>query len=254
MLNTMFNADLLALALFHLPGFYEPFSAISHLLGALVFLILGIILLRRSRAHRGRLIALSIYAFSCVLLMSMSGVYHMMERGGTAHSVMARLDHAAIFLLIAGTFTPTHAILFRGWRRWVPLAFIWTAAINAIVFRTIFFDSIAPWLNLTLYLTLGWFGAISAIFVVQAYGWRYVRPLAWGALAYTLGGVTEFASWPILIPRVIEGHEVFHVAVLIGAFYHWKFVAQFAVPEVRPESLTKPHRPWAGHWHRTSLN
>ena len=109
------------LELYHLPGFHEPFSAISHLFGALLFLALGVPLLLRGRGSFARVFYLGVYTFSCVLLFSMSGVYHMMVRGGTAHRVIERLDHGAIFILIAGTFTPAHGILFRGWLRWGPL-------------------------------------------------------------------------------------------------------------------------------------
>src|SRR5262249_24159331 len=96
--------------LYHLPGFHEPFSAISHLLGAVVFFLLGLLLLQRGRGNRTRLIYLSVFVASYVFLFSMSGVYHMMVRGGTAHRVMERLDHGAIFVLIAGTFTPAHGL------------------------------------------------------------------------------------------------------------------------------------------------
>ena len=64
--------------------------------------------------------------------MSMSAGYHMMEFGGTARSVMARLDSGAIFILIAGTFTPFLGILFRGWGKWASLILIWTLAISAL--------------------------------------------------------------------------------------------------------------------------
>ena len=104
--------------LYHLPGFHEPFSAISHLFGAGLFLVLGFLLLRRGWGDTARLIFLGVYAVSCVLLLSMSAVFHMVVRGGPAHRVMERLDHGAIFILIAGTFTPGHGLLFRGPLRW----------------------------------------------------------------------------------------------------------------------------------------
>src|SRR5437764_7650 len=107
--------------IYHLPGFHEPFSAMSHLLGAAVFLFLGCVLLLRGRRNPGGLIYLGVYAASVVLLLSLSGVYHMPVRGGTAHRVMERLDHSAIFVLIAGSFTPAQGILFHGWQRWGPL-------------------------------------------------------------------------------------------------------------------------------------
>src|SRR5687767_2832187 len=110
--------------LHHLPGFHEPFSAISHLLAAALFAWLGFLLLLRGRGDPLRQFFLGVYAGSCVVLFSLSGVYHQMERGGTAHRVLERLDHGAIFVLIAGTFTPVHGILFRGPLRWGPLVLI----------------------------------------------------------------------------------------------------------------------------------
>jgi channel protein (hemolysin III family) len=214
--------------LYHLPGFHEPFSAISHLLGAVLFCVLGLVLLQRGRGNSARLVFLGIFAGSCVLLFSMSGVYHMMVRGGTARQIMERLDHGAIFILIAGTFTPTHGLLFRGWLRWGPLLLIWAAALTGITLKTIFFDDLAEWLGLSFYLTLGWFGAVSAVLLARRYGFGFLRPLLFGGLAYTIGGVMEFFGWLVVIPRVVHAHELFHLAVLLGAFFHWRFVWQIA--------------------------
>lgn len=224
----MTSALLSAAQVLQLPGFYEPFSSMSHLLGAALFFVLGVVLILRGRGQRARLISLGVYAFSAVLLMAMSGVYHMMTEGGPAREVMARLDHCAIFVLIAGTFTPTHIILLRGWRRWAPLAFIWTAAIVAITFKAIFFSGFSDWFGTGLYLLLGWFGALSGWLIARQYGWTMLRPLMWGAIAYTVGGVAELLQWPTFVPGVIESHEVFHIAVLAGALFHWQFIASFA--------------------------
>ncbi len=215
-------------ALYPLPGFHEPFSAMSHLLGAVVFLVLGGLLLLRGRNNRHGLVYLVIYAISVVLLLSMSGVYHMMVRGSTAHRVFERLDHGAIFILIAGTFTPALGILFRGWLRWAPLLVIWSAAIAGVTLKTIFFDDLAEWLGLTFYLTMGWFGSFSGILLARRYGFSFVKPLLIGGIAYSIGAVLEFLQWFTVIPGVVHPHELFHVAVLMGAFWHWLFVWQFA--------------------------
>ena len=217
--------------LHRLPCFHEPFSAASHLLGAVVFVALGYRLLRRGRGDRARLLFLGVYATSCVLLLSVSGVYHMTARGGPAHRVMERLDHSAIFVLIAGTFTPAHGLLFRGPYRWVPLVLIWAAATAGIALKAVFFDDLAEWLGLTFYLTLGWFGGLSALLLARRYGLALVKPLLLGGVAYTVGGVMEYLGWLALIPGVIHAHEVFHLAVLAGAFCHWRFVWQFAAGE-----------------------
>lgn len=212
----------------HLPGFGDPFAAISHLLGAVAFLILGLVLLRQGRGDRARSIYLGIYAGSCVLLMLMSGVYHMITRGGAARMVMERLDHGAIFVLIAGTFTPALGILFRGWLRWGQLTLIWTAAVAGVTLKTIFFDATPEWIGLSFYLTLGWLGGFPAVLLAQRFGFAFIRPLLWGGLAYSVGGIVDYARWPTVVPGVVGAHEVFHVAVIVGAVFHWLFIWQFA--------------------------
>ena len=219
--------------LYHLPGFHEPFSVSTHVLGAVLFIVLGIKLLQRGWDDRVRVAFLGIYAVACVLQLSLSGVYHMMVRGGTAHRVLERLDHGAIFLLIAGTFTPTLGILFRGWLRWGQLALIWAAAITGITLKTIFFDDVAEWLGLSFYLTLGWFGVFATVLLARRHGFTFIRPLLWGGIAYSIGGAIDYARWPTIIPRVVESHDVFHIAVLVGAVYHWLFIRRFADGEIR---------------------
>ena len=229
--------------LYHLPGFHEPFRAIIHLLGAVLFLYLGYRLLRRGRGDRAREAFLGVYAGSCVLLFSLSGVYHQMVRGGLAQGVLGRLDSGAIFVLIAGTFTPAQGILFRGRQRWGPLALMWAAAGAGITLKTVFYDDLAEWLSLSFYLTLGWFGAVSAALLAGRYGFAFVVPLLLGGAAYTIGGVTEFLRWPVLIPGAVHWHEVFHVAVLAGALLHYRFVWQFATGEVpAPRPANRPLR------------
>jgi len=222
--------------LFHLPGFHEPFSAISHLTGAVVFAFLGSLLLARGAGDGARLTLLAIYVVSCVTLFALSGVFHMMVNGGTAHFVMGRLDQGAIFVFIAGTFTPLHGILFRGLLRWGPLVFVWAAAILGIVMQAVFPAQFAGWLGVALYLALGWFGAFSGTVLARRYGWRFIKPLVWGGIAYSIGAIIHSLNTLVVLPGVIHPHEVFHVAVLAGAYFHWQFIWGFAAgaPRVSP--------------------
>jgi channel protein (hemolysin III family) len=223
--------------IYNLPGFYEPFSVFSHLAGAVLFLVLGVRLLKRGRGDALRRGVLGIYVGSTVLLFSMSGVYHMIAADSAARSVMARLDHSAIFVLIAGTFTPVHGILFQGWSRWVPLLLIWAAAITGIALKNVFFNTLAEWFGLSLYLFLGWLGALSGAAVALRFGFRFVKPLLWGGIAYSAGAVLEFMDWPIIIPGVVHPHELFHLAVLVGALFHWSFIWRIAALPSRPDEI-----------------
>jgi channel protein (hemolysin III family) len=225
---------LAAQPIYPIPGFCEPFSSLSHLLAAGGFAVLGVFLLRRGRGDWSRMACLSVYAFACVFLFSMSGVYHLLPRGSDGRAVLERLDHSAIFVLIVGTFTAIHGMLFRGVSRWLPILLMWAAAITGITLKAIFFHDVPEWLGLTLYLGLGWAGAISAAVLYYRHGAHFIRLVFCGAAAYTLGGVLEFLGWPTLWPGVIGPHELFHVAVLAGTGCFWAFAYQLADGTVPP--------------------
>lgn len=211
-----------------IPGFSDPFSSLSHLAGAVVFAILGVLLLVRGWGNARRVVSLAIFAMSCVLLLALSGVYHLLSHDTAARSVLMRLDHAAIFVLIAGSFTPVHAILLRArWHRGLLLG-IWLAAIAGLTLKTVYFDSMPSWLGLAMYLGLGWMGVVSTVAIARRFGWRFILPLAWGALAYTAGALVDHFHWPQPIPGVVEAHEVFHLAVLAGISFHWAFIRSIA--------------------------
>lgn len=230
--------------LLSIPGFSEPFSSLTHLAGAAVFAWLGWSLVGGGRGSAGRKVSLAVFAFSCVLLLSLSGVYHLLAPGGTPRYVLHRLDHAAIFVLIAGSFTPVHAMLFRGFWRWGMLAIVWTMAVTALTLKTVFFDSMPEWAGLLLYLGLGWFGLVSGVALARRFGSWFIRPLVWSALAYTFGALMDFLHWPELVPGIFGSHELFHLAVLAGIALHWKFVlglAASAAPAVRaPRRAIRP--------------
>jgi len=208
-----------------IPGFAEPVSSLTHLLGAGVVAVYGYFLLRRGRGNTSRLVTLGVFVFSCIFLLSMSGVYHLLAAGGTGHAVLQRLDHAAIFSLIAGSFTPIHWILFTGWGRWAVLLLIWTLAITGITLKAIFFEQIPEWLGLTLFMGLGWIGLASGITLGRRYGLHFVMPLVYSGLFYTAGGLLEFLGMPVLIPGVIGPHELLHFGVLAGIAFHFRFLA-----------------------------
>lgn len=217
------------LDIYSIPGFSDPFSSLSHLGGAVVFAFLSIGLLRRGWQSRFRLAAVAVFAFSSVFLLAVSGVFHLLAPGYAGRMVMHRLDHAAIFGLIAASFTPIYAILFRGLERWATLAFVWGIAAAGITLKTIFFDIVPAGLGVTLYLGFGWVGLYSGTLIARRYGLRFIRFLVWGGVAYTAGAILDVLRWPKLLAGVVGPHEIFHLFVLVGIGCHWRFVWNCAV-------------------------
>ena len=211
--------------IYPLAGIAEPVNSLSHLAAAAFFLYLSSYLLRGRGQQLGHVVSLSVFGFSCVLLLSMSGIYHLLDNdGGAARDVFQRLDHAAIFILIAGTFTAVHYVRFEGAWRWGMIAGVWTASLLGVILKTVYFHDTPEVLGLAAYLGLGSLGLVSGAALWYRYGFTFIKPLVYGGLAYSLGAVLEFFRQPVLIPGVIGPHEVFHVAVLMGIGFHWWFI------------------------------
>jgi channel protein (hemolysin III family) len=81
---------------------------------------------------------------------------------------------------------------------------------------------------LTLYLAMGWMGIFAGVLLGRRHGFSFIKPLLIGGIAYSIGGLLEFLQWMMMIPGVVHAHELFHVAVLMGVFWHWLFIWQFA--------------------------
>jgi channel protein (hemolysin III family) len=231
---------MIASGIYPVPGFSDPVSSLTHLLGAGAFGVLGLLLLRRGRGDPGRIAFLGVFSLSCVLLLSLSGTYHLLSPNTTARSVLQRLDHAAIFALIAGTFTPVLGILFTGLARWGMLLAIWSLAATGISLKTVFFDAVPQWASVALFIAMGWTGVVPTVVLWRRYGTAFVKPLVAGAGLYTTGAILEFAGWPTLLPGIVGPHEVFHLAVLGGMACHWQFVSQFASGEVLAPGDAEP--------------
>jgi len=209
-------------------GLREPFGSGSHLLAAVIAIIGWVLLLRRGHGNKVRLFSLSVFSFSMFFLFLMSGLYHIFDEGQLARAVFRRLDHAGIWVLITGTFTPIHTLLFRGVWRWGFLASIWTVAVTGLVLEVVFFEDFPEWLSLTCYLTLGWMGILTGWQYAKHYGLHGAKLLVYGGLSYSIGGILEFLRWPILVPDIIGPHELFHVFVMGGSFFHWYFIYERA--------------------------
>lgn len=224
-------------------GLGEPVSAVTHLVAAGVFAVLAVRLLCRGRGDTMRVFGLAIYAFAVVFQLLISGIYHVLPPGSASNLVLLRIDHAAIFFLIAATFTPIHGILFRGVWRWGVLLFMWTAALSGIVVRTAFADQMPLAVGASFYAGLGWVGVFSGVRAWREYGFRFMAPLLYGGVAYTAGLLLEWAMAEAdvfqLVPGLFGGHELFHLAVIAGMGWHWYFIHRIASGRL-PKGLFSP--------------
>jgi len=200
-------------------GFSEPLSSMSHLLAALFFLAVSFTIIFKARGNKFRVSALTLYFMCNVFLFSMSGVYHLLQKGTDANYVLRILDHAGIFLMIAGSFTPFQIILLRGLKRWIPLISIWIICILGVTLTSIFFDDIPRWIILTLYISMGWM-SVFTVWFIRKFDLDTVWLITLGGVFYTIGAILDHMKWPVIIKGVFEAHELFHLMIVIASIIH----------------------------------
>lgn len=204
-------------------GFYEPFASLAHLFAAAFVLTRGVPLIAAGRGLAQRL-GLGAFVLGALLLFAISGSYHLLDDGTAARAVMKRIDHAAIWVMIAGSFSSVHAIAFRGVWRWGVLAVVWAIAISGVVLKTVFFTALPEGAGLALYLAMGWLGLATIFQLRRATRGKVARLLVWSGVAYSAGAVYDYFEGPVWIPGIVGDHEVFHLAVIAGALLHWQLL------------------------------
>jgi hemolysin III len=169
----------------------------------------------------------AVFATSLMLLYGTSATYHrVLWRPSWRHSVK-RVDHAMIFVLIAGTYTPfcldVHVALGIS-----LLAVVWSLAGAGVVLKLVWPDG-PRWLSVALYVGLGWIAVFGASAVLARYSAPPITLLLLGGALYTLGGIIYALRRPDPWPRVFGYHEVFHAFVVAGSAVHYAAIAAYVV-------------------------
>jgi hemolysin III len=195
---------------------------VSHELAAGVALFAWLALALFAASTRA-LVAANVYGVSLVSLFVVSAVYHRPTWTPRSRLFMRRLDHAAIFLLIAGTYTPMCLLLVPGTGR-VILAVVWSGAALGIV-QSVFWVHAPKPLVAAAYVVLGWVVVPVLPTLSGTLGAGAVALLAAGGGLYTLGAVIYATRRPDPFPRVFGYHEIFHALVIAAAACHFTVVA-----------------------------
>jgi channel protein (hemolysin III family) len=218
----------------------QPVSALSHLVAAGVALVAAIPLVRSGRGHPGRSLVLAIYAGCVVAALTISGVYHSLDPDGFARLFMQRLDHCAIWCLIAATFTGIHGIMWKGFWRGGVLGFIWSYALVGIVLKIFWFQAFFGALGLALYLGLGCVGVASAYKLGRELGWAGALPMLAAGLAYSAGAILDAFEPPPFLGPWLGAHEVFHFAVVAGIALQWLLIRKLLAVSAAAAATISP--------------
>ena len=207
----------------------EPVNGLTHFFAALIAVIGLIILLLLGWGDLGRVVSLSIYGISLIVLFAASAAYHMVNAKPKTIAILRKFDHAAIYLLIAGSYTPLCWNFFSGFWKWGLLSIIWGLALVGIGVK-VFVINAPRWVNAGVYLIMGWLaiagiGEILATLPAGAVTW-----LLAGGVIYTLGAVVYITKKLDFIPGKFGFHEVWHIFVILGALAHYILIAVYVAP------------------------
>jgi len=198
-------------------------NAITHGVGAVLALVGAVYLIAVSmHGDAWLVVSCSIYATTLFLVYLCSTLYHSLVRTRARH-VFHVLDHSAIYLLIAGTYTPFMLVSIRGTTGWALLGVVWGLAIAGVVFKSLAIGRF-PAASATVYLLMGWCILVAVRPLLHAISWHGMAWIAVGGLTYTLG-IVFFAN-----DRLHFFHALWHLFVLAGSVAHYFAVLLYVVP------------------------
>ncbi len=210
----------------------EPGSAITHLIALGGAFICSFPLIFKASQSQNTMAVLSMTVFigSMMLLYGASSLYHAVDGSRKVNLLFRRVDHAMIFVLIAGSYTPVCLLALPAEQGMPLLAFVWTAAAAGIALK-IFIINCPHWVSSVIYIAMGWicvvvFRPLVSTLPAGAFGW-----LLAGGIIYTVGGVLYGLKLQIFdkLPAEFGSHEIFHLFVMGGSFCHFIFMYMYLI-------------------------
>jgi hemolysin III len=201
----------------------------SHAVAAVGAIALTVILCWQSRWDMPRMISMLIFGLSMIELYTVSAIYHIGNWSEPRRRVLRAIDHANIFILIAGTYTPLCFNILSGWLRITILSAIWLLAALGVSL-SVFTLKLPRWVIASLYIGMGWVAILALPGLLALLPWTALATLALGGMLYTIGAVIYARKKPDPFPKVLGFHEVFHLFVIAGGVAFAACVWIWALP------------------------
>jgi len=199
---------------------------VLHGIAFVAAVVIGVIFV--ATAPDSRVLPAVVFAVSAAVMLGTSTLYHRITWGPRGRPWMRRADHAGIYLLIAGTYTPVALISLSGAWRTSVLTIVWCGAAAATLSKFCWVNA-PKWLSAVIGLALGWVGVAVMPEIARHEGWVPVILLAAGGLAYTAGALVYALRRPDPLPRVFGYHEIFHALTIVALACQYVAIAVFVV-------------------------
>ena len=202
----------------------EPGSAITHFIGMLMAIFAAVPLLIKAAHEPGRIyiISLAIYAASLILLYAASTTYHTFDISAKVNTILKKIDHMMISVLIAGSYTPVCLIPLRDSIGIPLLILVWSIALIGMLIKA-FWITCPKWFSSLIYISMGWLCVGALVPLVQSLPAAAFAWLVAGGIIYTIGGIIYALKLPFFNARhkFFGSHEIFHLFVMGGSLCHY---------------------------------
>lgn len=208
----------------------QPGSAYTHLAGAVFALLAAVPLLGKAAGSSLGLFSGAVFILSMFLLYSSSTLYHTFGKTEKSLLRLKKLDHAMIYVLIAGTYTPVCLLALKGSTGLWLFCLVWGIAFIGI-FQCLFFIHCPKWISAVIYIAMGWCCVLAFPQLINSVSTGAFALLLGGGILYTIGGVIYALKLPIFDNKHPNFglHEIFHCFCLAGSFFHFLMIYGYLV-------------------------
>lgn len=210
----------------------EPFNSLSHFAGIILSIVGLVLLVVFSYGEPWRTTSFSIYGASLILLYTASTLLHSLKVGKVAERGLRLFDHAAIYVLIAGTYTPITLVTLQvdsaAWG-WSIFGVIWGFALLGVIFKA-FWLGAPRWLSTLLYVLMGWLAVIAIVPIAKTMPFGGMFWMVLGGLFYSVGAVIYAIKKPDFFPKHFGYHGLWHLFVLAGSICHFLMMLLYVRP------------------------
>lgn len=207
----------------------EPANTWTHFVPFLAGIVGLVFLIIESWHNASKLITMSVFGVSIILLYGASTIYHWIRTTPSKELILRKLDHMAIFVLIAGTYTPILYYGLEGAWRWAMLISVWVLSAIGIAMK-IWFMHLPRSVSTVFYVALGWLAVIPFYKLIENLPLQAIMLMISGGVAYTVGGIIYGTKKLDFFPNKFGFHEIFHLFVAAGTLLHYFMIFFYVVP------------------------
>jgi hemolysin III len=207
----------------------EPVNTWTHFIPFLAGIVGLVFLILESKHNPSKLVTMTIFGASIILLYGASSILHWIRTTPEKELILIKIDHMAIFILIAGTYTPVLYYGLMGAWKWVMLIAVWLLSFIGIAIK-IWFINLSRTISTAFYLALGWIAIIPFAKLVETLPVEAIILMISGGVAYTIGGIIYATKILDFIPNKFGFHEIFHIFVVLGTLLHFLMIFIYIMP------------------------